>query len=773
MNEPAGASGTGPTASLRELTRRLPGRRVVVHEVPARTATYGVLPVWLDPAAAEALCAAGFGRPWAHQVRLAEELHAGRHTVVATGTASGKSLGYLMPVVSALAEGARAVSGRGTTALYLAPTKALAADQMARIDGLGVPGVRAATYDGDTPTDDRRWVRSHANYVLTNPDMLHHGILPGHQAWASFLRSLRYVVVDECHTYRGVFGAHVAAVLRRLRRVARRYGAAPTFALASATVADPAGHATVLTGLPVGAVTKDASPHGGLLFALWEPPMAEGDGPAHRRGAPPETADLLAALTGRGVQTVAFVRSRAGTEAVATMARRTLQDQPDLAAAIAAYRGGYLPEDRRLLEAALRDGRLRGLATTTALELGIDISGLDAVLVAGWPGTRASLWQQAGRAGRSGRDALAVFVAADDPLDGYLVRHPEAVFGAPVEATVVDPDNPYVLAGHLAAAAAELPLTRDDEAYFGEHTAPLAEDLTRRGLLRARPGGWYWTRDERPTDHVPLRGTGAEIRIVEDRTGRVLGTIDSARADAAVHTGAVHVHQGSTYVVTKLDLDEGAATVRAGDPGWYTQARGVAAFDVGGVRRRREAGPVTMSFGAVVVRRRITSFLRRLPGGEVIGEHPLDLPERVLRTSGVWWTVTPDALADAGIDAAAVPGAAHAAEHAAIGLLPLLATADRWDIGGVSTALHPDTGLPTVLVYDGHPGGAGFAERGYAVATRWLSATRDVVAGCACDDGCPGCVQSPKCGNGNQPLDKAGAVRLLDLLLGHLVASTG
>lgn len=755
-------------ATLTALRAALPGRAIAVHEIPARAAAAAPLPSWVDPALAHALDKAGLGRPWRHQVRAAEALHAGRHTVIATGTASGKSLGYLMPVLSDLAEGSRSVSGRGATALYLAPTKALGADQLARVEALGVPGVRAASYDGDTPGDERRWVRAHATYVLTNPDMLHYGVLPAHEAWASFLRALRYVVVDECHAYRGVFGGHVAAVLRRLRRVCARYGAAPTFALASATVADPAGHAGALVGLPVDAETEDGAPRGALTFALWEPPVVADGGRPRRRGAGPEAADLLAALVRRGVQTVAFTRSRAGAEWVAAQARRALEDVPSLATGVASYRGGYLPEDRRLLEQALRDGSVRGLAATSALELGVDISGLDAVLVAGWPGTRASLWQQAGRAGRSGQDALAVFVAADDPLDAYLVRHPEALFGAPVEATVVDPDNPYVLAGHLAAAAAELPLTEEDEAYFGPRTVPLARDLARRGVLRERPGGWFWTRPDRPSDQVPLRGTGAQVRIVENGTGRVLGTIDAERADAAVHTGAVHLHQGHAYVVTELDLADGSAMVTRGDPGWSTQARGVAAFDVVGVDRTVASGPVTMSFGSVLVRRRITSFLRRLPSGEVLGAHPLDLPERVLRSKAVWWTITEQALAAAGLRPADIPGAAHAAEHAAIGLLPLIATADRWDIGGVSTALHPDTGLPTIMVYDGHPGGAGFAERGYAAARRWLGATRDTVAACGCPRGCPGCVQSPKCGNGNDPLDKAGAIQVLDLLVRHL-----
>jgi DEAD/DEAH box helicase domain-containing protein len=453
-------------------------------------------------------------------------------------------------------------------------------------------------------------------------------------------------------------------------------------------------------------------------------------------------------------------------EIVASSARRSLTEvDAGLGETVAAYRGGYLPEDRRLLESALRGGRLRGLAATNALELGIDVSGLDAVLLAGWPGTLASLWQQAGRAGRAGERSLAVMVAADDPLDTYLVHHPEALFDRPVEAAVLDPQNPYVLAPHLAAAAAELPLTDADVDVFGPTMPALVEVLCARGLLRRRPGGWYWTHADRATDHVSLRGSGEVVRIVERRTGRVLGTVDGTAAHDSVHTGAVYVHQGQTYVVTELDLDDAHALVTPGDPGWSTHARSVSAFDIGSVQHRHNWGEVELCFGAVDVRSQVTSFLRRLPSGEVLGEHPLDLPERSLHTKAVWWTMPEPLLAVAGIDPADIPGAAHAAEHAAIGMLPLVATSDRWDIGGVSTALHPDTGLPTILVYDGHPGGAGFAERGFAAARTWLGATRDAIAACECPAGCPSCVQSPKCGNGNEPLDKRGAHALLAAVL--------
>jgi DEAD/DEAH box helicase domain-containing protein len=747
---------------LRRLTARGRASRLLhVEQLPARTARLGEWPAEVEPVVLSALIASGLERPWSHQRTAAELATAGRHVVLATGTASGKSLGYLVPVLNAVVGGSPVGSLR-PTALYLSPTKALAADQLTRIEALAVPGVRAATYDGDTPPDERRWVREHADLVLTNPDLLHHSLLPGHERWSRFLRGLRYVVVDECHVYRGVFGAHVAAVLRRLRRVAARYGAEPTFVLASATVGDPGGHAARLTGLPVTAVTDDGSPRGAMTFALWEPESVDG----HRRSATTEAAELLAELVAADVQTVAFARSRAGAEALAAGARRRLFElAPEAAGAVAAYRGGYLPQDRRALERGLRGGQLRGLAATNALELGVDISGLDAVVMAGWPGRRASLWQQAGRAGRSGEESLAVLVAADDPLDSYLVRHPDAVFGAPVEATVVDPDNPHVLAPHLAAAAAELPLGDADLALFGPRARPLLDTLVTGGVLRRRPTGWYWARDDRPSDHVSLRGTSGVVAVVETRTGRVIGTVDEASADAQVHTGAVHVHQGETWVVTDLDLEARAAHVVRGDPGWSTHAQSVSRFDILSTQRTDHRAHAEVSFGTVRVTTQVTGFVRRLPSGEVIGTHPLDLPERPLTTRAVWWTVPEGVLEATGVVDAAVPGALHAAEHAAIGMLPLVATCDRWDVGGVSTARHPDTGLPTVMVFDGYPGGAGFAERAYDVVETWLRATRDAVLGCSCTDGCPACVQSPKCGNGNEPLDKAGAVTVLELVL--------
>ncbi|MFF3524433.1 DEAD/DEAH box helicase [Streptomyces albidoflavus] len=742
--------------------------------LPPRAARHAVWPDRIRPEVIAAVQKAGIPDPWAHQAAVAEHALDGQSVIVATGTASGKSLAYLVPVLSSLLDGAEAPNGRGATALYLSPTKALAADQLRAVKELSAPlgsAVRPAVYDGDTPVEEREWIRQYANLVLTNPDMLHRGILPSHPRWSSFLRALRYVVIDESHTYRGVFGSHVAQVIRRLRRLCARYGADPVFLLASATAAEPAVAAGRLTGLPVSAVDDDASPRGELVFALWEPPLTEHhgeNGAPVRRTATAETAGLLTDLAVQSVRTVAFVGSRRGAELISVITQERLAEvDRSLARRVAAYRGGYLPEERRALERALHSGDLLGLAATTALELGVDVSGLDAVLICGYPGTRASLWQQAGRAGRSGQGALAVMVARDDPLDTYLVHHPEAIFDQPVESTVLDPDNPYVLAPHLCAAAAELPLTEEDLALFGPATRELLPQLEAAKLLRRRAHGWHWTRRESAADLADIRGGGGRpVQIVEVGTGRLLGTVDANAAHGSVHTGAVHLHQGRTYLVRDLDLEDSVALVEQATPSYSTTARDTTAISVLETDAEIPWGDGRLCYGSVEVTNQVVSFLRRrLITGEVLGETKLDLPPRTLRTRAVWWTVTEDQLDAARINPEQLGGALHAAEHASIGMLPLFATCDRRDIGGVSIPLHPDTLLPTVFVYDGHPGGAGFAERGFHTARQWLAATREAIGACECEAGCPSCIQSPKCGNGNEPLHKRAALRLLTVLL--------
>ncbi|MCW2499609.1 MAG: box helicase domain protein [Frankiales bacterium] len=767
---------SSPTSLLQRLLLDPTRAERVTHveHVPARLGRRADWPVWVPQLLVDRLALQGVPAPWEHQAQAADLARGGQSVVVATGTASGKSLAYLLPVLSSQLEDDKA------TALYLSPTKALATDQLRAVRALNLVQVRAATYDGDTAHEERDWVRRFGTLVLTNPDMLHRGILPRHSDFGRFLRGLKYVVVDECHTYRGVFGSHVAQVLRRLRRVCARYGADPVFLLASATVSEPEVSASRLVGLPVTAVSADASPRGTTEFALWEPPLLESyggeNGAPIRRSATAETGDLLADLVVEGARTIAFVRSRRGAEAVAVNARRAVQEAaPELASRVAAYRAGYLPEERRELEKRLQSGELLGVAATNALELGVDVAGLDAVVLSGWPGTVASVWQQAGRAGRAGQGALAVFVARDDPLDTYLVHHPAALFGRSVEATVLDPSNPYVLGPHLCCAAAELPLTEADLPLFGEpaEVELLLGDLVRRGLLRHRPKGWFWTSRERPD--ADLRGAGGPpVRLVETGTGRLLGTVDNSSAHAQAHTGADYLHQAESYDVELLDLEEAVALVRPDEPDYSTSARDITDITVAETLRTTTYDGVELSFGTVDVTHQVVSYLKkRLRSGEVLGEEPLDLPPRQLRTRAVWYTVSAALLERAELGWADIPGAAHAAEHAAIGLLPLFATCDRWDIGGVSTALHEDTGLATVFVYDGHPGGAGFSERGYTRAADWLRSTRDAIAACECATGCPSCVQSPKCGNGNDPLDKAGAVRLLDVVLGSGLGSSG
>lgn len=751
-----------------------------VHRIPSRQAINEAWPKWVHPDLVSAYSFLGVVQPWRHQILGANAAHRGQHTIIATGTASGKSLAYQLPAVDAVHRAALAVrespgqlEANGAVALYLSPTKALAADQLAALNALKLSTLRASTYDGDTATTDRRWIRDHSNFILCNPDMLHFGVLPNHTWWAHFFKRLKYVIVDEAHSYRGVFGSHVAVLLRRLRRICAHYGSEPVFIGASATSADPGTAFSRLIGADVTTITEDCSPHGATTVALWEPELTDfkgENGAKSRRTAIAETSDLLANLVSSHVRTIAFIKSRRGAETISSVTKRLLEDvDPSLPPRVAAYRSGYLPEERRELEKALRAGDLLGVSSTSALELGIDISGLDAVLVAGWPGTRASFFQQIGRAGRSGQDALAAFVASDDPLDTFLVHHPEAIFDRAVEATVFDPANPYVLGPHLCAAAAELPITEQDLALFDSTTPALLEQLVAQGYLRKRPAGWFWTHPQNAAAMVNLREDGGgPINIIEADTGTLLGTMGSPQSHYQAHTGAVYVHQGTNYVVLELNEAEHCALVRRGTPDFYTTARDVTQIEVLESTKHELWGPVEMHFGSVQVQTQVVSFQRKaIISNEVLGEEPLELEARDLFTKAVWFTVDNSTLLAGGLVEPQFPGALHAAEHAAIGLLPLVASSDRWDVGGVSTAIHADTGQPTVFVYDGHPGGAGFAERGFDMARVWLRATMEAIQACECQSGCPSCVQSPKCGNKNNPLDKAGAVLLLQILLNN------
>ena len=746
-----------------------------VSDIAPRRAHSRPWPQWADPDVVRAFVDRGISEPWSHQCAAADLAHAGRHVVLSTGTASGKSLAYQLPILTAFASNPRA------RALYLAPTKALGHDQLRAAQALtaAVPGladVGPSSYDGDSSQDARRFARENSRWIFSNPDMIHLSLLRNHARWAVFLRHLKFIVVDECHYYRGIFGSNVAMVLRRLMRLCERHGASdgsvPTVVFASATTSSPAATASELLGHTVAEVTDDGSPQGGRTVALWEPALRQDvtgeNGAPVRRSAGAEAARVMADLVAEGARTLTFVRSRRGAELTALGARARLEDvAPQLSDLVASYRAGYLAEDRRALERALTDGELRGLATTNALELGVDIAGLDAVVLAGFPGTVTSFWQQAGRAGRRGQSALIVLIARDDPLDTFLVHHPAALLDRPIERVVIDPSNPYVLGPQLLCAATELPLTAAEVRTWGAET--VADALVDDGLLRRRPAGYFPAPGLDPHSAVDIRGsTGGQIAILETGTGRMLGSTGAGQAPSSVHPGAVYLHQGESYVVDSLDFEDGIAFVRADDPGYSTSAREITDVTVTGTGERRTLGSVTVGLVPVSVSHTVIGFLRRRLDGEVMDFVDLDMPTQSLDTVAVMCTIEPESLQRNGIDTIRIPGSLHAAEHAAIGLLPLVASCDRGDIGGVSMAEGPESGTPTIFVYDGYPGGAGFSARGFRRLATWWDATASAIQACECPAGCPSCVQSPKCGNGNDPLDKAGAVQVLRLVLDEL-----
>ena len=877
VSAPTSPSSPSPTDLLDVLERLSSGDdRLVGHvTLPGRPERIADWPQWVCPALMDAWARRGVERPWFHQREAMDALREGRDVVLATGTGSGKSLAAWTPILSDLveAEDSSRISAihRRPSALYLAPTKALAADQLASLmsllgqdvtpedaQGDGDPGVgpgivderlrrvRATTVDGDTPREAKEWARVGADLILSNPDFLHYVMLPSHQRWSRFLASLRLIVIDEAHHWRGVTGSHIALVVRRLLRVAHHLGADPRVVMLSATVRDAGSVGRALTGRDAVAITEDGSPAGAHELVLWQgaimadesevdissflaaldapPGTATLKVPIVRRSAGVEAANLAAAFVEEGARLLAFVRSRAGAEAVAAQVRDRLSSRGSAnAGRVGAYRGGYLPEERRALEEALRTGAVRALATTSALEMGLDVSGLDATITVGWPGTRASLRQQIGRAGRAGAPGTSVLIASDNPLDAYLVRHPEHILGE-VEASVIDPSNPWVLAPHIAAAAAEIPITPSDITYFGADLRSVTERLVADGYLKRRPAGYFWdaTRPERPSDLTDLRGAAGDVQIVDAATGTVVGTIDQASADAHVFPGAIYIHQGRTFHVLALSpLTTPTAPAAPAAQGWprallpkapggsrgtehlgggeregaqassiiipparVDDARVAMVEEVRTPLRTRSAthtsvdvcaieqtymcedGTVTWYHGPTNVSTRVTDYdLLRLPGLEFIRNIELFLPTHTLPTKSTWFTLTPAALAAMGINAADLAGTLHATEHAMIGILPLVATCDRWDLGGLSTELHDDTGAPTVFIHDAFRGGAGHVLAGFNSARSWVAATLEAVSSCDCESGCPRCVQSPKCGNGNEPLSKQGAITLLAYLL--------
>ena len=736
-------------------------------------------PTELHPDVLAALERLGIERLYSHQADAVYSAWEGP-TIVTTGTASGKSMCFNLPTLDVLCRDTKA------RALYLYPTKALAQDQARALATFGLTKrVHPAIYDGDTPREARADIRRRANIVLTNPDMLHVGILPNHAAWAELFANLAIVVVDEAHVYRGVFGSHVANVLRRLRRIAAAYGTTPRFLLTSATIANPLELAERLTGLEdVSLINVDGSPAPGRQIAIWNPPLTD-EALGQRRSALAEAAELLARLVRDGARLICFMKSRKGVEVLHKLLVADLIDtDPELAKLVSPYRAGYTSQQRRDLEGRLVRGELRAVITTDALELGIDIGELDAAVVVTFPGTVASLRQMWGRAGRRGR-GLAVYVAGEDALDQFFCRHPDDFLERPVEAAILDHESPEIFRQHLLCAAHEGPLSGQDAEFLGPRWEAHAEVLQSGGELRRRAGGvssavsggarstpsTYVPRESGgyPAAEVSLRSASPEsFAIVDVASGELLGSTEAARAHSTVHEGAIYLHLGRSYEVRELDLERRRALVAPFDDDWYTQPKRETDTTIERLLDRRETLGVTLSFGEVAVIDTVLAYQRkRVADNAFLDLVGLDLPPTSFSTQALWFELGSSALGLGDtIPLEALLGALHAIEHAQIAVLPLIAMCDRWDIGGLSTNLHPQTGGATIFIYDGHPGGIGITRTAFARFEELCRDAHRLIAECPCASGCPSCVQSPKCGNLNEPLSKAGARLLLERMLG-------
>jgi DEAD/DEAH box helicase domain-containing protein len=748
------------TAFLNHL-KALPGYdgQIVHNEhLAARRADYGELDEPLAPELQHCLDEHGLSRLYSHQAQAVNAARAGKNVIIATSSASGKTLCYNIVVMQSI------LSEPGGRAIYLFPTKALAQDQLGTLHDLFCPAIlpfeSVSTFDGDTPRSERADIRKQGRIILTNPDMLHVGILPNHQFWAAMLRRLRFVVVDEAHFYRGVFGSHVAVVLRRLRRLCRLYGSNPQFILCSATVANPGEHAEGLTGLPCEVVDRDGSPRGWKDFVFWNPPLMDEKKTA-RKSAHWESTGLFTELVLQGTRTLTFTRTRRLTELIYIYARQRLQEESyELSSLIMPYRAGYMPEDRRKIERELFGGKLLGVVATNALELGIDSGGLEATIIDGYPGSISSTWQQAGRSGRGEEESLSFLVAWDNPLDQYFMRHPSSFFQKGFEHVLVNPGNHYILRAHLLCAAWERPLDALDEEIFGDKYVEERDALVEEKQLRERHGRWYLAPSiSYPAQSINIRSSsGEEISVVDVATGSLMETVERSVAFFQVHPGAIYLHQGEPYLIAKLDLTNKIAYAEPTNANYYTETKEIHDLHILEEKESKTVGETKVHVGEVDVTVDVVGFKKyRQYSEEMIGEEALDLPSITFPTVALWFDIPASAVAkivEKGMDFA---GGLHAAEHAAIGILPLFALCDRNDIGGVSTPFHPDTGKAQVFIYDAYPGGIGIAEKGYEMITELWEATLNVIAECPCEDGCPSCVQSPKCGNNNKPLDKLAA----------------
>lgn len=729
------------------------GELVHLHEQPARQARFEQ--VDLDPLLAARMTERGIDLLYRHQARAITAVRSGNNVVLAAGTAAGKSLCFQVPILEAILKDPK------TTSLLIYPTKALAQDQASSLRRFNLPGAHPAIYDGDTDLGERAGLRKRANLVLTNPDMLHIGILPFHDRWADFLHRLAFIVVDEVHSLRGIFGTHVAMILRRLRRLAAHYGSAPQFILSSATIGNAGDLARRLIGADVEVIDGDDSPSGRRVFALWNPPLIDAD-LGKRRSPLGESAEIFGDLVREGYRTIAFTRGRKSTELVFKWATDRLPIE--MRDRIAPYRGGYTPSQRREVERRLFGGDLAGVIATNALELGIDVGGLDAAVIVTFPGTMAAFRQQAGRAGRAQQESLVVLIAGEDALDQYLMHHPQELFSRPSESVVINPDNPLVADAHAACAAHELPLTLHDRELLGPSIEEAANRLVQAGHLRLKDDRLFWARRTRPAPSIDIRGGGGPSYVIVSGD-QLIGTLDESRVQRDAHEGAIYLHQGDSYLVRSVDTGLRQVSVVPADVDFYTQTRQEVVLTVVDAEATTRLGAATLYLGIVEVESHVTSYQRRRMGTrEVMDTVDLDLPPSTMTTASVWVTI-PDGLLDRlalGFD---LLGSLHAAEHAAIALLPLMAVCDRWDIGGLSTNWHPATGTATIFIYEAYPGGAGISPIAFHHGRRHWQATVEAIEACPCLAGCPSCIQSPKCGNLNEPLSKAGAINLLAAIL--------
>jgi DEAD/DEAH box helicase domain-containing protein len=734
-------------------------KKQIVHiqEIPPQEACFGELEKTLPENIQNCLLTRDI-HLYSHQAEAINKVRAGKNVAIVTPTASGKTLAFNIPVLEALTKDPK------STALYLYPTKALTNDQLKVLRELEKEtGIQAFpnVYDGDTPQSQRASIRENSKIILSNPYGLHQ-YLPWHYKWRSFLGNLKFLIIDEAHVYRGVFGSNVAMLLRRLMRVCNYYHADPQIILSSATIANPQEHAKKLTGKDFEIVSNDGAPRGKKSFLFWNPPFID-DTNTTRRSTHQETKDLLTLYITKNLQTLCFTTSRQMAELITRWTKEDLKKRsPKLANSVTAYRAGYLPQERREIENRLKTKSLIGVVSTNALELGIDIGSLDSVIISGYPGTVISTWQQAGRAGRTNADSLVTLVAFQNPLDQYFMKHPKDFFGRPHEQAIIDLHNRYISLGHIMCAASELPLTEADKKYFPELFQESIQALEQQNLVRKTPRGYVYSGTARPVEVVTLESI-SDKTVTVTCNGNILETLTLNKAYEEAHAGAVLLHQGETYISEELDLNQLTAKVTQENVNYYTEALKTVDVAIKKTLEEKQIG-IQVGLGELITTEFYHTYVTK-SYDEVVERKPLNLPPLSFSTVGMWFIIPEEIkkeIEDSGLD---FDGGIHAVEHAMIAMSPIFAMCNRWDIGGLSTPLHPDTGYPTIFIYDGFEGGIGISENLYQNIKPLLEKTLELIENCECKDGCPSCIYSPKCGNENKPLDKKAASIILQRLL--------